>query len=580
MVGNMPACEGFIQRAGNHLVVDGEPVFLNGINLAWVNWGSDWDSDEAISFCAIESALRFIIQKGGNAIRLWVFSEPNRLITKDLDGQILGAHYRVLHNLQAILELATHYGIRVVLTLFNGALVRAKEDCALFGNEDRVSALATRVVGPLAAALKGYESLAMWEVANELGGILDTTQAAGHTFCTDIAAAAVRCPGVVNAGSWNEACRLPVQQLQRFVNVIAATIKQADPNHLVTLGAWSFCVSSEIHYGPTRTKNLWADECLRQAGGMRNGTIDVRTARPCCSQPLNACFPSFPQHCELSRSLVPDSALSSICQVWQLHTYPKQAGGVHFQTGSPAVTPASAYNLVGPVIIGEWSNRWVEKPHGAAWASPTANVTMAELGAGAVRHGYAGAFSWAYTCLTQYDGGCVTRDALAEGLGAAAVELHFGRQRPVPPYSRIMGIQCDKCGRVCRQRFQGYLPPRRCRNEASTRPPSRPPAPVPLPPPRSHTLPPPGAPSPSTPTPPVPCNPSPTHPRPVAVQPLPRAPEAAVAYLPASWSDHVRPPPSIDHWSYTMPWPSGDVASPVQAASPQTPGDPHSWASL
>ena len=274
-----PACEGFVQRVGNGLVVNGDDIFLNGINLAWVNWGSDWDSDEAISFCAIEGALRFLVQSGGNAIRLWVFSEPNRLLTKGLDGQILGVHYRVFRNLQAILELATHYGVRIVLTLFNGALVRSREDCNLFSKLDQLNALASRVVGPLAAALKGYESLAMWEVANELGGILDTTQTAGHTYCTDVTAAAVRCPGSANAGGWNEACRLPIQQLQRFVNVLAAAIKQADRHHLVTLGAWSFCVSSEIRYGTTRTKNLWADECLRQAGGMQNGTIDVRAAR-------------------------------------------------------------------------------------------------------------------------------------------------------------------------------------------------------------------------------------------------------------------------------------------------------------
>ena len=112
--------------------------------------------------------------------------------------------------------------------------------------------------------------------------------------------------------------------------------------------------------------------------------------------------------------------------MWQFHTYPKSAAGLEFQTGSPVLTPAAAYNLMGPVIIGEWSNRWVEKPHSAV-ASPTANATMAWLSEGAVRHGFAGAFSWAYTCLPNNDGGCVTRDALAEGL---AHRRAIGRPTP------------------------------------------------------------------------------------------------------------------------------------------------------
>ena len=267
---------------------------------------------------------------------------------------------------------------------------------------------------------------------------------------------------------------------------------------------------------------------------------------------------------------------------------------------------------MGPVIIGEWSNRWVEKPHSAV-ASPTANATMAWLSEGAVRHGFAGAFSWAYTCLPNNDGGCVTRDALAEGLAAAAAQLQFRKQSPLPPYSRIMGIQCDKCGRVCRQRFQGYLPPRRCTSMALTRPPSQPHAPLAAP---TGQTPPSGTtcaawcdnhaqpwpvkctqfvachqcspacdmyqpPSPAPPAAPRPLAsiPSPIYPRPIPVAgqpPQPRAPGRAVPHVPARWSDHDRASFPVDQWTYTMPWPSeqAQTVSQAQTSSIQSAPDP------
>jgi hypothetical protein len=76
-----------------------------------------------------------------------------------------------------------------------------------------------------------------------------------------------------NPSGWNKECRFDVRVLQRFVNRISAALHDSS-DHLVTLGAWSFCTSSSLRRG-TRAANLWSDLCLAQAGNASNGVVDV-----------------------------------------------------------------------------------------------------------------------------------------------------------------------------------------------------------------------------------------------------------------------------------------------------------------
>ena len=81
------ACGAFVQRSRNRLVAGGQPVFLNGVNLAWLRWGQDFIANDATSICGFEEALRFLVMHGGNAIRVWLFTEPNRMLERDDDGR-------------------------------------------------------------------------------------------------------------------------------------------------------------------------------------------------------------------------------------------------------------------------------------------------------------------------------------------------------------------------------------------------------------------------------------------------------------------------------------------------------------
>ena len=316
-------CRPFVTADGSMLQLDGQELFLNGVNLAWIEWGRDFlqsGNDGAGFYCGVEKAMRALRSNGGNALRVWLFTEPKDHLVWSEEGFVDGIAPGVVLMTQTLLELAAHYEILVVLVLFNGAVVRGHQSCSMFEDKEVLASLITNVVRPLAMALQGYEHLAMWEVINEPEGILDTSQSKaslGLDVCSAIHYPAVICPHADDYSGWSKGCRFDINTLQQFVNRIAGALHRWDPNHLVTVGSWHFCAQSSVAaYG---SQNLFSAECLRRAGGDRDGIIDV----------------------------------------WQFHSYPKEKGGTAFHPGAPVHTEASAYKLNGPILVGETSSRWV-----------------------------------------------------------------------------------------------------------------------------------------------------------------------------------------------------------------------------
>ena len=265
------ACAEFVRAAGPNLWFDGRRLFLNGINLAWISYGEDINSSAArgsglSTYCGWEEAIQFVAANGGNSVRVWLFEDPNKAIAFEGD-RIVGLRHGVVEMARTLLEVAASYDIFVVLTLFNGADAKSR-DCKLFGNQETLEALNNVIIRPLASALREYNSLAMWEVVNEPEAILDMSLIVG----TPLEAPTMVCPGHYDRPGWSKGCQLPLQTLLRFVNHVAATLHTEDPQHLVTLGAWHFCTSSN---GPDGSVNLYSNERLREAGGMAGGTLDV-----------------------------------------------------------------------------------------------------------------------------------------------------------------------------------------------------------------------------------------------------------------------------------------------------------------
>ena len=145
--------------------------FFNGMNVAWINW-QDFaigpaDPRGTATYCGFEESVRFLVANHGNALRVWLFTEPAEQIQWNSQDRPTGLADGVILGVRTLLELALHYRVHVVLVLFNGALARDDLSCSLFGaNESIMLSLLESVVQPLAQAVKGYESLAMSTTAS------------------------------------------------------------------------------------------------------------------------------------------------------------------------------------------------------------------------------------------------------------------------------------------------------------------------------------------------------------------------------------------------------------------------------
>ena len=74
--------------------------------------------------------MRFLVENGGNALRVWLFQEPGQSL-QWRDGLVVGLGPGVLRMAQLLLDLALRYDVLLIFVLFNGALLRGSSACSL-----------------------------------------------------------------------------------------------------------------------------------------------------------------------------------------------------------------------------------------------------------------------------------------------------------------------------------------------------------------------------------------------------------------------------------------------------------------
>lgn len=299
----------FLRAEKTKLVFRGNEVFLSGANQPWIQYGRDFGNNQTNGLrCELEEYIRNISDSGGNVVRMWLFVEGQSAPLFDTAGFVTGTDQTgtLVEDVRNYVRYAASRNVFVVLTLWNGALMRNENVKNIFLDDDKLQSFFDNALTPLVSALRSEPGLAAYEIINEPEGSVAIVEDAEPCFDT----ASV----LTGSGAGWAGASIPMKRIQKFVNLHAASIKAADGKALVTVGSWSQYASTDNANLEVGRKffNYWKNACLVKAGGEANGVLDL----------------------------------------YQIHTY---ARGGEFAVSSPMVVASSRLDLDKPVIIGEFS---------------------------------------------------------------------------------------------------------------------------------------------------------------------------------------------------------------------------------
>lgn len=308
--------------------VECRPQFASGVNVAWFTYAGDVPNPNISKFTSLYTN---VYNAGGRVVRWW-FHTDGTVTPGYTKGQATPITQSQISDVKSILDAAYSAGVAVNISLWafdmltgGNSKIPITDNMNLLTVDADRQAYITNVLTPLVTALKGYHGLYSWEIFNEPEGM--TTQNGWTT----------------SAGGQE----VDEKYIQITTNWFADAIHTADPNALVTVGAWTFLAVS-----PTVGTNYYSDSALIAAGGKPKGTLDY----------------------------------------YQVHYYDNWGSAGGAEKVSPFQNPLSHWGLTDnkPVVIGEF---WDIDTY-ASGTSTT--VKSADLYTTLYGYNYAGAWAWQY----------------------------------------------------------------------------------------------------------------------------------------------------------------------------------------
>ena len=217
-------------QSTNRIQHNGKDMFLSGLNIAWENFAADLGPN-ALSLNQFREEFQTVRDSGGNAMRLWLFTDGSHTPEYNSNGYVTGPGTVAVKNLKQILSLAHHYNIGLILCLWSFDMLRAaKLDSArLYANRKMLTdtsyttSFIRNALVPMVDSVKGDSAIIAWEVCNEPNGMTTGT----NYYQGD--------PTV------------PVSAIQKFTNLIAGAIHMTDSSALVTTGPGSFQTLTDVN---------------------------------------------------------------------------------------------------------------------------------------------------------------------------------------------------------------------------------------------------------------------------------------------------------------------------------------------
>jgi hypothetical protein len=218
----------------NRITIRGKDLFMNGINMAWNNFGQDLTQYDSAVF---GDMFAKVSEAGGNSVRWWVHCNGQANPTFDAQGMVTGMPEQAFANMGRILDQAAAHGVLVMPVLWSFDMANSNH-AKLVTDTAYTNSYIRTVLDPLVRRYRGHPGLLAWEICNEPEWMLD------------------------DDGSTTQ--RVTKLQLQRFHGLLAAAIRRADPGALITTGSASlkWCSTDAAAKGI-----YYSDQALRAAAG-------------------------------------------------------------------------------------------------------------------------------------------------------------------------------------------------------------------------------------------------------------------------------------------------------------------------
>lgn len=271
------------QAQNNRVSFNDQELFLSGGNVAWVNFAADIGPGDT-RLDLFEEIFREVNESGGNTMRLWLHT--NGTVSPAWEGNdVVGPGENTIQDLEAILDLAYHYDVSLMLCLWSFDMLQdglsdtqINRNRGLLTDENRLQTYIDNALIPMVDSLKKHPAINAWEIFNEPEGM-----------STEF--------------GWTPD-RVDMSDIQWFINRTAGAIKRTAPDVAVTNGSWNIRASSDI-FSSSNNKNYYSDEELIAAGGDEDGVLDYYTVHYYEHFPIQQSpFHNDYEHWELDKPLV------------------------------------------------------------------------------------------------------------------------------------------------------------------------------------------------------------------------------------------------------------------------------------
>jgi hypothetical protein len=349
----------------NRVSYNNQQLFLNGSNLAWVNYGSDWGLGTTDTTTIADWMLQ-MHQHGGNAMRVWLNVEGTVTPKFNALGYCTGPGPYLISELKKVCDLAWEREIGLDICLWGFGMQTATLDTAvlrrnklLLTDTSFTNTYIRNCLIPMVTALKGHPAILAWEIFNEPEGM-----------STEF--------------GWSGYQRVQMKYIQQVVNLCAGAIHRTDPSAKVTNGAVTVASLTDVVLAKA------ANESLNLAKMSMTAKQDLESwfnHKYHLALTADQIVPQLQKLTASSHNWYSDSRLIGVggdpqgtLDFYSVHYYAQNGSNV-----SVITYPASHWNFDKPVVVGEFH------------VTNTDFIPKAQIYNTIYGNGYAGALAWSWS---------------------------------------------------------------------------------------------------------------------------------------------------------------------------------------